>query len=89
MATLVSSQTYIYHCHTTKRALNQAKEVYSPRRFSRHYLKDRRDFSPQNPSFWPLTITRKQQPLSFNTVCSAADEPASPSSSEIRYNQFL
>ncbi|VVB11244.1 unnamed protein product [Arabis nemorensis] len=77
MATLVSSQTYIYHCYTRKRALDKA------RRFSRHSLRERRDFSPQNPRFWPLTITTKHQPLSFSTVCSAADEPSSSSSSEI------
>lgn len=83
MATLVSSQTYIYRCNTGKRALNQAKEPYSHHRFSRHNHRERRDFGSKNHRLSTLTITRKQQPLSFNTVCFAADEPSS-SSSEIR-----
>ncbi|KAG7617704.1 putative protein LOW PSII ACCUMULATION 1 [Arabidopsis thaliana] len=73
MATLVSSPTYIYHCHISKQALYQAKESYSHRRISRHNHRERLDFSHRNHR---LTITRKQQPLSFNTVCFAADEPS-------------
>uniref|UniRef100_A0A1J3J8R6 Protein LOW PSII ACCUMULATION 1, chloroplastic n=1 Tax=Noccaea caerulescens TaxID=107243 RepID=A0A1J3J8R6_NOCCA len=75
-ATLVSSQAYSYHCHLSKRTLNQAKEPYSPLRFSRHNHIERRDFSLKNTRFLILTITRKQKPLSFNTVCFAADEPS-------------
>ncbi|EOA19030.1 hypothetical protein CARUB_v10007683mg [Capsella rubella] len=72
MATLVWSQTYIYHCRLSKRALYQAKESHSPCRFSRHHNnRERLDFSTPR-----LTISRKHQPLSFNTVCFAADDPS-------------
>ncbi|KAF3490198.1 hypothetical protein F2Q69_00057574 [Brassica cretica] len=77
MATLVSSQAYIYHCHLIKRALIQTKDPYSPRRLSRHNHIETHVLSPRT---WTLTIRgRKHQPLSLNTVCFAADEP-SPSS---------
>ncbi|ESQ54369.1 hypothetical protein EUTSA_v10025669mg [Eutrema salsugineum] len=76
MATLVSSQAYIYHFHLSKRALIQTKEPYFPPRFSRHNHIERREFSPR---FWSSTITGKQQLLSFSTVCFAADEPSSSS----------
>lgn len=85
MATLVSSQAYIYHCHLIKRALIQTKDPYSPRRLSRHNHIETHVLSPRT---WTLTIRgRKHQPLSLNTVCFAADEP-SPSS-EIRYSVSL
>ncbi|CAH2077790.1 unnamed protein product, partial [Thlaspi arvense] len=83
MATLVSSQAYINHCHLSIRVLRQAKEPFSPRRLSRCNHIERRDFSPEIPRIWTLTISRKQQPLPFNTVCFAADEPSPSSSSEI------
>ncbi|XP_009137806.1 protein LOW PSII ACCUMULATION 1, chloroplastic isoform X1 [Brassica rapa] len=79
MATLVSSQAYICHCHLIKRALIQTKEPYSPRRLSRLNHIETHVLSPRTCS---LKISRKHQPLSLNTVCFAADEPSpSPSSS--------
>ncbi|CAH8359991.1 unnamed protein product [Eruca vesicaria subsp. sativa] len=76
MATLVSSQGYIYHCHLSKRAVIQTKEPYSLRRLSRHNHIETHVLSPRT---WTLKISRKHHP----TVCFAADEPSPSSSSEI------